>query len=276
MPASSIDSALQTLIEQQQPAASAAGSFYPLNGLTGLSGKVVCGQQQWLARRIPQQPIPFISRRREWHLLRGLTACGLAPRALAINHRWLLLEWLPGDPLPETEFLARQTELLALLTRLHHQPLSGYRLRLLPLLQHYWQQCRERHPRWLRRLRRLTRQGEPAPLRLGLLHMDIHAGNLLVQPAGLRLIDWEYAADGDVALELAAIISGNGLNQAQSAELLTEYAAVNQLDPDILQRQVRRWQPWLRLLMASWYQLRWEQSGDPALHQLAIAAWRQI
>lgn len=276
MPASSIDSALQTLIEQQQPAASAAGSFYPLNGLTGLSGKVACGQQQWLARRIPQQPIPFISRRREWHLLRGLTASGLAPRALAINHRWLLLEWLPGDPLPETEFLARQTELLALLTRLHHQPLSGYRLRLLPLLQHYWQQCRERHPRWLRRLRRLTRQGEPAPLRLGLLHMDIHAGNLLVQPAGLRLIDWEYAADGDVALELAAIISGNGLNQAQSAELLTEYAAVNQLDPDILQRQVRRWQPWLRLLMASWYQLRWEQSGDPALHQLAIAAWRQI
>lgn len=276
MPASSIDSALQTLIEQQQPAASAAGSFYPLNGLTGLSGKVVCGQQQWLARRIPQQPIPFISRRREWHLLRGLTASGLVPRALAINHRWLLLEWLPGDPLPEAEFLARQTELLALLTRLHHQPLSGYRLRLLPLLQHYWQQCRERHPRWLRRLRRLTRQGEPAPLRLGLLHMDIHAGNLLVQPAGLRLIDWEYAADGDVALELAAIISGNGLNQAQSAALLTEYAAVNQLDPDILQRQVRRWQPWLRLLMASWYQLRWEQSGDPALHQLAIAAWRQI
>ncbi|GLR09668.1 thiamine kinase [Mixta theicola] len=276
MAASSIDTALQALIDLQQPAAPSAGYFYPLNGLTGLSGKVTCGQQRWLARRIPQQPIPFISRRREWHLLRRLTASGLAPHALAINHRWLLLEWLPGETLSEAEFLSRQPELLALLTRLHHQPLSGYRLRLLPLLQHYWQQCRQRNPRWLRRLRQLTRQGEPPPLRLGLLHMDVHPGNLLAQPDGLRLIDWEYAADGDIALELAAVISGNGLKATQRAALLADYADANRLDLTALEHQVRRWQPWLHLLMASWYQLRWEQSGDPALHQLASAAWRQI
>ncbi|UQY45710.1 thiamine kinase [Mixta hanseatica] len=276
MAAFSIDPALRALIDQHQPAASSAGSFYPLNGLTGLSGKVVSGQQRWLARRIPQQPIPFISRRREWHLLRRLTASGLAPHALAINQRWLLLEWLPGETLSPAAFLARQPELLALLTRLHHQPLSGYRLRLLPLLQHYWQQCRQRNPRWLRRLRQLTRQGEPAPLRLGLLHMDIHPGNLLAHPDGLRLIDWEYAADGDIALELAAIIGGNALNAAQHTALLADYARANRLEVSVLAQQVRRWQPWLHLLMASWYQLRWEQSGDPALHQLAIAAWRQI
>lgn len=276
MAASNIDRALQGLIRQHQPAAMAAGCFYPLNGLTGLSGRVSCGQQQWLARRIPAQPVPFISRRREWRLLRGLAASGLAPQALAINQHWLLLEWLPGETLPEAAFVARQPELLALVTRLHHQPLSGYRLRLLPLLHHYWQQCSQRHPRWLRRLRQLARRGEPAPLRLALLHMDIHPGNLLVQPTGLRLIDWEYAADGDVALELAAMIGGNGLSHAQGQYLLSEYAAANQLDPDVLARQVRRWQPWLRLLMASWYQLRWEQSGDPALRQLAASAWRQI
>ncbi|URQ62195.1 thiamine kinase [Pantoea alhagi] len=276
MAASSIDTALQALIERLQPAASSAGYFYPLNGLTGLSGKVVCGQQCWLARRIPHQPIPFISRRREWHLLRGLTASGLAPHALAIDRRWLLLEWLPGETLAEGEFLARQSELVTLLTRLHHQPLSGYRLQLLPLLHHYWQQCRQRNPRWQRRLRQLARQGEPLPLRLGLLHMDIHPGNLLAHPDGLRLIDWEYAADGDIALELAAIISGNSLNAAQRATLLADYACSNRLDLRALKRQVRRWLPWLELLMASWYQLRWEQSGDPALHQQAIAAWRQI
>ena len=34
--------------------------------------------------------------------------------------------------------------------------------------------------------------------------MDVHAGNIVHGEAGLRLIDWEYAGDGDVALELAA------------------------------------------------------------------------
>ena len=274
MAAYNIDADLQALINTQQPAALSAGYFFPLHGLTGLSGRVEYENQRWLARRTPPQPIPFISRRREWRLLRRLTASGLAPRALARNRRWLLLEWLPGAPMTEAEFFVRQPELVMLLTRLHHQPLSGYRLRLLPLLGHYWQRCRERHPRWLRRLHQLARRGEPAPLRLGLLHMDIHPGNLLSQP--LRLIDWEYAADGDVALELAALVSANGLTPEQRAGLLAHYARLNHLNLAVLERQVRRWQPWLRLLLASWYQLRWEQSGDDALHQLAIAAWRQI
>ena len=140
-------------------------------------------------------------------------------------------------------FSACQPDLVTLLTQLHRQPLSGYRLRLLPLLQHYWLQCRHRHPRWLRQLKRLARRGEPPPLRLGLLHMDIHPGNLLTQPAGLRLIDWEYAADGDVALELAAIIDGNGLNAAQGDALLAAYARANRIAPAALRRQAARWRP---------------------------------
>ncbi len=276
MAAYSIDSELQPLIDAQQPAASSAGCFYPLNGLTGLSGRVVCGSQQWLARRTPLSPIPFICRQRERRILRHLAASGMAPRVLASNARWLLLEWLPGQPAAPVDLPALQPQLVALMAQLHRQPLSGYRLRLLPLLQHYWQRCRQRHPRWLRRLRRLAQQGEPPPLRLGLLHMDIHPGNLLRQPAGLRLIDWEYAADGDVALELAAVIDGNALDAAQQQRLLSDYARASRLDIDALRRQVARWRPWLQLLAASWYQLRWEQSGEEALRQHALQAWRQI
>ncbi|HAB74651.1 MAG TPA: thiamine kinase, partial [Pantoea sp.] len=46
--------------------------------------------------------------------------------------------------------------------------------------------------------------------------------------------------------------------------------------PAALARQVARWQPWLRLLMASWYQLRAEQSDDAALRQLARQSWQTI
>ncbi len=38
----------------------------------------------------------------------------------------------------------------------------------------------------------------------GAADMDVHAGNYSYE-SGLRLIDWEYAGDGDIALELAAV-----------------------------------------------------------------------
>ncbi|KOC91838.1 thiamine kinase [Winslowiella iniecta] len=272
----SIDAALQRLIDQQFPAAQAAGCFSPLAGLTGLTGVVTVNQQRILARREAPQPIPFVSRRREYQLLKRLAASGLVPQVYGRNQHWLLLEWLPGEVLDETQFAARLDELAALIGRLHHQPLSGFRLALLPLLETYWQQCRQRTAHWLRALRRLQRQGEPRPLRIAPLHMDIHAGNLLACETRLRLIDWEYAGDGDIALELAAITAANPLTAAQCERLVTQYAVDNQIDTDALRVQMQRWQPWLQLLMASWYQLRAEQSGDQPFYQAAADAWRAV
>jgi hypothetical protein len=40
-------------------------------------------------------------------------------------------------------------------------------------------------------------------------------------------------------------------------ELLNEYAQVARLSPRQLQRQMRRWRPWVLMLMAGWYELRW-------------------
>lgn len=272
----SIDPALRQLIRRQFPAAEAAGSFSALHGLTGLTGRVTVGERVLLARRQAQQPIPLVCRQREYRLLKRLADSGLVPAVYGYNHQWLLLEWLPGEVLTAAQFTAQLPALLTLIAQLHHQPPTGYRLQMLPLLQRYWQQCRQHHPRWLRALQQLARRGEPQPLRLAPLHMDIHAGNLLQSGAQLHLIDWEYAGDGDIALELAALIAANALSIAQSQQLLADYAACNQLDATLLARQVQRWQPWLRLLMASWYQLRAEQTGDAALRDLASAAWQAL
>ncbi|MCU5774684.1 thiamine kinase [Erwiniaceae bacterium BAC15a-03b] len=272
----SIDPTLRQLIVRQFPAAQAAGCFSPLAGLTGLTAKVTVGQQQMLARRESSQPIPFVSRRREYRLLKRLASSGLTPQVYGHNPHWLLLEWLPGEVLDGSQIPQHLAELVAMLSRLHHQPLSGYRLQILPLLQRYWQLCRQRNIRWLRALQRLTCRGEPQPLRLAPLHMDIHAGNILQCGAQLRLIDWEYAGDGDIALELAAIIAANTLSGTLSGELVADYAHHNQIDCHELTQQIARWQPWLRVLMASWYQLRAEQSSDCHLQQLAADAWRAL
>jgi thiamine kinase len=91
----------------------------------------------------------------------------------------------------------------------------------LPLLETYWQQClpSRRTLFWLQQLKARRRQGEPLPLRLAPLHMDVmrQPG---AQPDGLRLIDWEYAGDGDIAMELAA----SGPGEHQRRELVAEYA----------------------------------------------------
>ncbi|MFH8134150.1 thiamine kinase [Pantoea osteomyelitidis] len=269
----SIDPALQRLLDHIQPAAQPAGCFLPLDGLTGQSGKVETAAGPLLARRQPLLPIPFVNRQREYRILKKLRSSGLAPQPLAVNPHWLLLRWQSGALISADEFTQRQDEVISLLHGLHQQPLTGYRLSLTPLLQHYWQLCQQRNLRWQRALRRLMREGEPKPLRLAPVHMDVHSGNLLATQQGLRLIDWEYAADGDVALEIAALCAADPVQQSRWTAL---YAGAARLPLWQLEAQVRRWQPWLRLLMASWYQLRAEQSGDATLRQLAAESWQSI
>ena len=267
------DIQLNYLIEQQWPTAQAGGHFFTLPGLSGQSVRITSEQGTLLARRAPGSPIPFVDRQREYRLLNKLHASQLAPRPFGWRQPWLLLPWIAGEVLSDAEFGAQREAVVALLQRLHQQPLTGYRLSLTPLLQRYWQLCQQKHWRWQRRLQRLMKTGEPRPLRLAPIHMDVHAGNLIMTDVGLRLIDWEYAADGDVALELAAICA---VNPAQQSAWIATYAEATQLIPAVLQRQIQQWQPWLHLLMASWYQLRAEQSQDETLVQLARASWQDL
>ena len=112
----------------------------------------------------------------------------------------------PGE-IPSRQRLAVEGQLCPVPVSYTHLPRFGWRVSLGPLLAQYWQRSdpARRTPRWLRWHQRLCRRGEPRPLRLAPLHMDVHAGNIIHSDAGLKLIDWEYAGDGDIALELAAV-----------------------------------------------------------------------
>jgi len=273
------DSALERLITQYFPAAQAAASFSPLAGLSGYSVRVSLGETQLLARQgAGALTMPGVDRRREYRLLRKLGASGLVPQVYGRNRHWLLLAWQPGKVLSAGDWDRWQDRVVDEVARLHRQPLTGYPLRLLPLLEDYWQRSlpARRQIHWLRALKRCQREGEPKALRTGVLHMDIHSGNLIAEGDRLRLIDWEYAGDGDTALELAAIVSGNGLTALQQQRLIARYASHQHWDEDTLWRQVNRWQPWLALLATSWYELRWQQSGEQHFQTLAAAGWQRI
>lgn len=209
--------------------------------------------------------------RRQYHALRHLPA-DIAPQPSFYSPGWMAVDYLAGDiktALPAAPALA------AMLYHLHQQPTFGWRITLMPLLEQYWLQASpsRRTPLWLRWHKRLLNRGEPRPLRLAPLHMDVHAGNIVHTRVGSRLLDWEYAGDGDVALELASVWTDG---DAERQALLAAYARVAQLNLTQLRRQVKRWRPWVLMLMAGWFELRWQQSQDKQFITLADEVWRQL
>ncbi|WP_054178666.1 thiamine kinase [Trabulsiella odontotermitis] len=260
------DAVLSRFFPDYQPAANAVST-----GLSGGSCIIENGDQRLVLRQhhTPQDA--------EYHFLRQYHALSqlpddLAPRPRFYTPGWMAVDYFAGEvksALPEPRQLA------AMLYYLHQQPRFGWRISLLPLLQGYWQQSApaRRTPFWLRQLHRLRKAGEPVPLRLAPLHMDIHAGNIVHTAAGLRLIDWEYAGDGDIALELAAVWVSS---DAEHRQLVGDYAALAKIEPQCLWRQVQRWRPWLLMLKAGWFECRWVQTGEQRFITLADETWCQL
>lgn len=240
-------------------------------GLSGSSCILQHGERRLVLRQHHAPDAPEHEFLRQYHALRQLPAT-LAPKPVFYTRGWMVVDFLAGEI---KSVLPAHQPLATLLYDLHQQPQFGWRLALLPLLERYWQQCSpsRRTPFWLRSLQRLRQRKEPRPLRLAPLHMDVHAGNIVHTESGLRLIDWEYAGDGDIALELAAVWMPD--NQ-QRYQLIEAYARLAHMSPDALWQQTLRWRPWVLMLMAGWFECRWQQTGDEQFITLANEIWQQL
>ncbi|MDX5627384.1 MULTISPECIES: thiamine kinase [unclassified Brenneria] len=259
------------------PAAESAGfRFEPISGLSSESWRVSAPGFDGLAR--PQSAsgrLSGVDRQREFHLLRQMAAAGLAPRPLLWEKGWLIVEWVPGRVATAAEFsaLLNNGELARYLAVIHQRPRCGYPLTLPPLFALYWQRmdAGRRSPALLRLHQHFQRQAPPKPLAVAPLHLDVHAENLLLTGEKIMLIDWEYAADGDIALELAFIARANQLDAATQRRFLQRY---RQQRPGFsladLQRQTERWLPWVDYLVLMWHEIRWRQTRqDKFLRALA-------
>ncbi|CNJ77239.1 thiamine kinase [Yersinia mollaretii] len=284
MARSSADPALYALIESLNPAVKIADcQISPVSGLTGESWRITAPSIDWLAREQSVQKTQLgVNRRRERKLLRHVAGSDLSPAIIAANSHWLVVNWLTGDVVTNSQFveLANNGQLASLLARLHHLPASGYRLDLRAQLIRYGDLIdpARRSPGWLRLQQDFLRRPQPQPVKLTPLHMDIHPGNLLMTATGLKLIDWEYAADGDIALDIAALFRGNGWSMPQQQAFLQRYCNSEHGYPDIkrLSRQIQRWLPWIDYLMLMWFEVRWQQTGDSAFLQWAAPLRQQF
>ncbi|WP_192458656.1 phosphotransferase [Musicola keenii] len=265
------NNALTALIGQILPAASTAGFYLaPVRGLSGESQRIDSPLGRWLARSDSGAGrLMGVCRRREFRVLRHVDGQSLAPSPVAYRDGWLIVAWIPGVPLTPSDIPARLVDgtLADMLAQLHHLPVYGYPLPLKALLDSHWRHMSpaRRTPALLRLHRRFMRSPLPPTLRLSPLHLDIHADNVLAIEGGCRLIDWEYAADGDIALELAALYRAMASEAASWQTFLTDYCRHWRGIPlPLLTRRIGQWLPWVDYLMLMWFEVRWCQTGEPA------------
>ncbi|MBE8595406.1 phosphotransferase [Xenorhabdus sp. BG5] len=216
-----------------------------------------------------------IDRQRENQILRRVSSTGIAPKVVAMHGSWLLLEWIMGTKVtPDT--LSQpilQQGLAQTLAILHsHSPL-GYPLQLRKQIAVQWQQIDRKRlsPRWLRLHKFFMATRLPTALKIAPAHMDVHSDNLLMTEKGLKLIDWEYAADVDIGFSLAVLFKGNQWDEAQQKAFLDYYCtqASGYSDIHLLQQQIKRWEPWVSYMMLMWYEVRWQQTRDQQFLSLA-------
>jgi thiamine kinase len=237
-----------------------------LPGLSGGSYKYRQAGRSWVLRRAPSIAFPAVSRKREYRLLCKLRHSGITVPPQSLSKEGLIQPWILGKSLDPAEFYHENRQLIELLSVLYQQPLSGYPLVISKILLRYWQLCEAKSYSAFKLLQRLLNRGLPRPIRTVLLHMDLHAGNIIQHQHQLLLIDWEYAGDGDIGLELATLCWQQPLFAEQWLSL---YAKQWNIPESLLQGQIRRWYPWVGLLQCFWYQLRYQQTGEAQFQQLA-------
>ena len=164
---------------------------------------------------------------------RSASRAGLAPQILDLDSAagWMDIEWVEGVPIIADELLASsaRSALWLLLDRLRtldapQVPRLDVSTRIDELLdrlsqidsaaslrwQSQWQLLRARPGADLSTARVVSQMGAC------LVHGDLHSGNVLRRAdGGLVCVDWEYAHTGDPLEDLAGLLGGSALLQAE-------------------------------------------------------------
>lgn len=197
-----------------------------------------------------------IDRPRERALLKAIAGQSFAPDIVEVTEHWLLSRWNPNRP---EHLISDSSALLKLMSEVHQCQLSATIPPLLvsdQILHLSDQQQSPLSDQVRIRIHSLCEQYRP-PQRLSLCFHDWHGGNLLGTDDRPILIDWEYAAPGDPAIDLACLCQGMKLNRSQCRDL----ARAIDLPDD-------RWQQAMhltRLMSALWYGARFHHPLDPAI-----------
>ena len=184
------------------------------------------GKRYFWRQGIAQPETLFIDRQQERQVLSIAEAAGLHPQIHyhSADGQQLVLAWCDEPAWSQACFSSADGILLLgqLVARVHALPARLKVLDLSDYLQRFINSLPSLPADLCRHVCRLQMMLKALPARpLVLCHNDINPANLL----GTKpwLIDWEYAAMGDAAFELAVICRAGQFNDSQRHQLVAAY-----------------------------------------------------
>ncbi|WGE88737.1 choline kinase family protein [Actinobacillus arthritidis] len=226
-----------------------------------LAGLTACSQQIQLAsgerfvlRQQNERATAFgINYAQEAQILRYLTHLSFTPKVYYHNENASLLTWIEGNT-PSHFSYSLLSKLALQLAELHLFPITQSlpKLELAERCQFLWQK--------LSVTKQVTLGFRPPfqtiqPFTQTICHHDLHLGNFIEKNDRLYLIDWEYSAVSDPALEIAMLFSANAkiLNEQQQADFLSTYLQATKFDKKGFKQKMAEYHSAINQLNQLWF-----------------------
>jgi thiamine kinase-like enzyme len=204
-------------------------------GITNRNYRLRLGGTDYVMRvTSPESALLGIDRRAERAAAAAAAALGVAPRVAAFleDAGCLVTEFLPGRAVPPEEL--REPERLAGVARtvraVHDGASFPVTFDAFEIVETYARTATARGaslPPDVAEARRVA--GEIAPVLRGpehapvACHNDLLNANFILEPEGVRIVDWEYAGMGNRYFDLGNLSVNNGLGEDDDERLLAAY-----------------------------------------------------
>lgn len=237
-----------------------------VRSVTKLAGLTACSQlvelengERYVLRHQSELATNYgINYQQEVAFLRKLEPFGLSPTVVYADENSALLNWIEGEipDIFDEKLLKSLAEQLALLHTIPLQALDFEpKFATLDLAERclfLWNnlsQTKQQQLGFSPPFRQIT------PFQRAICHHDIHLANLVLQEKRLFLIDWEYAAISDPALELALLLQANALSTDQKEIFLKYYFTATAFDSAAFLAKMEEYQPEVNKLSRLWFAL---------------------
>ncbi len=203
-----------------------------------------------------------ISRFQEYQILKAIESTTIGPKALHINDRGLLVEWIEGESL--TDNLAFDS-LLKVMTRIHNidtQKVPVAAFNYTARVDHYWMLI-ENHLKldpYVEIYQKWRHAPNLADVGHCLCHFDLAGYNMVDTEMGKRVIDWEYSAIADPRLDLTLSIDIYEENPLESVYRYCQLREVEGVDDWV--EGVLAWKPRATMMAMLWYLLAYQLWGE--------------